>query len=212
MLNHSAERFWLKFKIWSVIFLSCLVVLGLATNIYATEKKTFVWHFDEGSGDIVQEATGSGNDGKFEDPGIQWTEGKVNNGLAFAGSNAHPHWVNVPHSSDMDIQNAITMEAWVFPKKISPARPTIIKKRSSYYLRLDVTSQISVRLYGLEPPGYQRSRSRVKLNEWSHIAVTYDGTEIKFYINGEQDENVIRATGQMESTTNPIHFGGDWSG
>ena len=212
MLNHSVSHLWLRLKIWLVISISCFVVLGLAANIQAVEKKTFVWHFDEDNGDIVQEATGSGNDGKFEDPGIQWTEGKVNNGLAFAGSNAHPHWINVPHSPDMDIQNAITLEAWVFPKKISPGRPTIIKKQSSYYLRLDITSQISVRLYGLEPSGYQMSHSTVKLNEWSHIAVSYDGKEIKFYINGEEDGNVIRATGKIKSTTNPIHFGGDWSG
>ena len=212
MLNKSAVCFGFKSKIWPLLCVSCFIVLGLATNVYVAEKKTFIWHFDEGRGDIVREATGSGNDGKLNDPGIKWTEGKVNNGLAFAGSNAHPHWINVPHSPDMDIQKAITMEAWVFPKEISPGRPTIINKSSSYHLRLDVTSQVAVRLYGLEPKGYQFSNSRVKLNEWTHIAVTYDGTEIKFYINGEQDKNVIGAAGKIKSTKNPIHFGGDWSG
>ena len=34
--------------------------------------------------------------------------------------------------------------------------------------------------------------------------------EIKFYINGEQDENVASATGKIERTTNPVLFGGDW--
>ncbi|MFB0516308.1 MAG: LamG-like jellyroll fold domain-containing protein [Candidatus Neomarinimicrobiota bacterium] len=67
-------------------------------------------------------------------------------------------------------------------------------------------------LYGLELTGYQRSNSQVKLTQWTHIAVIYDGAEIKFYINGEKDENVIRASGKIKSTTNPIHFGGDRSG
>jgi hypothetical protein len=212
MRNHSVARFWLKFKAKFVISLSCFVLLGLAINIYAAEKKTFVWHFDEGDSDIVREATGSGNDGKFNDPGIQWTEGKMDKGLAFAGSNEHPHWIDVPHSPDMDIQNAITMEAWVFPKEISPGRPTIINKQSSYHLRLDLTSQVAVQLYGVEPSDYQFSHSLIKLNEWTHIAVTYDGAEIKFYINGEQDENVVKAAGKIRSTTNAVHFGGDLSG
>ena len=212
MLNHSAAHLGLKLKVWFVISISCFVALALTTNIYAAEKKTFIWNFDEGNGDIAQEATGNGNDVKFNDPGIQRNEGKVNKGLTFAGSNTHPHWINVPHSPDVDIQNAITLEAWVFPKEISPGRPTIIHKKSSYYLRLDVTSQVTIRLYGVEPSDYQFSHGQVKLNEWAHIAVTYDGTEIKFYINGEQDENVVRAAGKIESATNPVHFAGDWSG
>jgi hypothetical protein len=67
-------------------------------------------------------------------------------------------------------------------------------------------------LYGIEPSGYQFSHDQVKIDEWTHIAVTYDGREIKFYLNGEQDESVIRATGKIQTGTNPIHFGGDWSG
>jgi hypothetical protein len=212
VLNRAVARLGFKLRICPAVCVACFVVWGFATNVCAAENKTFIWHFDEGSGDIAREATGSGNDGRFNDPGIQWTEGKVKNGLAFSGSDAHPQWIHVPHSPDMDIQKAITMEAWVFPKETSPGRPTIINKSSSYRLRLDTTSQVVVCLYGLEPTGYQCSNSRVKLNQWTHIAVTYDGAEIKFYINGEQDENVIRASGKIKSTTNPIHFGGDPSG
>jgi hypothetical protein len=192
VLNRAVARLGFKLRICPTVRVACFIVWGFATNVCAAENKTFIWHFDEGSGDIAREATGSGNDGRFNDPGIQWTEGKVKNGLAFSGSDAHPQWIHVPHSPDMDIQKAITMEAWV--------------------LRLDTTSQVVVCLYGLEPTGYQCSNSRVKLNQWTHIAVTYDGAEIKFYINGEQDENVIRASGKIKSTTNPIHFGGDPSG
>jgi hypothetical protein len=210
MINYNFLRSQLKilFIISSLYF----VVWGLTSNVYAAEGKTFIWHFDAGNGDTVQEATGNGNNGKFNDPGIQWINGKINGGLAFAGSNSHPHWIDVPHSPIMDIQDAITLEAWVFPQEISPGRPTIIHKSSSYYFRLDITSQISVLLYGLEPSDYQLSHGKVKLNEWNHIAVTYDGKEIKFYIDGEQDENVVRAAGKIQSNTKPIHFGGDWSG
>jgi len=210
MIKNIVIHFGSRLRLGFIIFLLSFGVLGLAKNIYAAEKNTFVWHFNESNGDIVREATG--NEGIFNAPGIQWIDGKIDGGLAFTGSNTHPHWIEVPHSPEMDIRNAITLEAWVFPKEISPGRPTIIHKSSSYYFRLDITSQISVRLYGLEPSDYQLSHGKLELNEWTHIAVTYDGKEIKFYINGEQDENVVRATGQIQSNTEPIHFGGDWSG
>ncbi len=88
--------------------------VAVTANVFTDEKRTFIWHFDEGCGDIVREATASCNDGKFYGLGIQWTEGKLNKGLVFAGSNAHPQWINVPHSPDLNIQHVITMEAWVF--------------------------------------------------------------------------------------------------
>lgn len=196
------------------VFVICISLFfaAVTANVFTDEKKTFIWHFDEGCGDMAREATASCNDGKFYGSGIQWTEGKLNKGLVFTGSDAHPQWINVPHSPDLNIQQAITMEAWMFPNEIGPTRATIIHKSSSYHLQLDMTSKVTVRLYGLEPSGYQTSHGRVKICEWNHIAITYDGTEIKFYINGEQDENVASATGKIKRTTNPVFFGGDWPG
>ena len=118
----------------------------------------------------------------------------------------------MPHSPDLNIQQTITMEAWVFPNEIGPTSATIIHKSSSYHLQLDMTLKVAVRLYGLEPSGYLISHGRVKIFEWTHIAIIYDGREIKFYINGQQDENVASATGKIRRITNPVLFGGDWPG
>jgi len=108
----------------------------------------------------------------------------------------------------VDIQDAITMEAWIFPTKISPGRPTIIYKASAYHMRIDIDSQLSTQIYGVSSPGFHNADGKVELNKWAHVAVTYDGEEIKFYINGKQDFKVIEATGKIQSRPNKVLIGG----
>ena len=174
-----------------------------------------VWHFDEGAGDVCKEANGTGNDGVFTGDGkdnIQWVAGKGNTALQFSGETGAGQWVEVLHSDDTDIRDAITMEAWVFPTTIDGDKRTIVAK-NSYYLQIEPTAQIATYLYEVDPEEYHLSEATLNLNEWAHVAVTYDGAKIKIYINGEQDATVIDATGQIR--TNPgmgVHLGGEQDG
>lgn len=181
-------------------------------NLHAAENKTLIWHFDEGKGDAVKEATENGNEGKFNGNRIKWVKSIRTNALEFSGSNSDNQWIEVQHSDDLDIRDAITMEAWIFPTEISPGRPTIIYKRNAYHMRIDIDSRLSTYLYGLDPNDYHESDGQVELNKWTHVAVTYDGEEIKFYFDGKQDAKVIEATGKMQSNQDGVLIGGRPSG
>jgi hypothetical protein len=174
-------------------------------------KLEMVWHFDEGKGDACEEANGTGNDGVFAGDGkknIKWVNGKSKKALEFSGEFGASQWVEVPHSADTDIRDAITMEAWVFPTTIDGDKRTIITKMA-YYMQIEPTAQIATYFYDVTPPGYHLSDGTVNENEWSHVAVTYDGAEIKIYINGEADI-VVAATGQIKTTPDVgIHIGGE---
>lgn len=203
--------------------LACLMVLSFAlvlvcggafTDAHAANLE-MIWHFDEGKGDTCKEANGTGNDGVFTGDGnknIKWVQGKSNKALEFSGDTGKGQWVEVPHSDDTDVRDAITMEAWVFPTTIPGDKRTIITK-NSYYFQIEPTGQIATYYYEVDPPGYHLSDGKVNENEWSHLAVTYDGEEIKFYINGKQDSKVIKAAGQIRH--NPswgVHIGGEQDG
>jgi len=174
-----------------------------------------IWHFDDGKGDTCKEANGTGNDGVFAGDGgknIKWVNGQYKKALEFSGTVGKGQWVEVPHSDDTDVRDAITMEAWVFPTTIPGDKRTIITK-NSYYFQIEPTGQIATYYYEVAPPGYHLSDGTVNEKEWSHLAVTYDGKEIKFYINGKQDSKVIKATGKIRH--NPgwgVHIGGEQDG
>ena len=45
---------------------------------------------------------------------------------------------------------------------------------------------------------------------WSHLAVTYDGANLRFYVNGTQASTQAR-TGSIATSTGPLRIGGNAS-
>src|SRR5205814_9746391 len=43
---------------------------------------------------------------------------------------------------------------------------------------------------------------------WAHLAATYDGADLRLYVDGVQVASQSQ-TGLIESSTNPLHLGGD---
>jgi hypothetical protein len=194
-------------KIFSLFFITMIIIAGTFTNAIAADKLEMVWHFDEGQGDVCKEDNRTGNDGIFDGADknkIKWVDGKDQKALQFTGQ-----WVTVKHSDDTDIRDAITMEAWIYPTVIEGDKRTIITK-AAYYLQIEPTSQVATYFYDVNPPGYHLSSGKINANEWTHVAVTYDGKEIKFYINGEEDKTVIKATGRIRHRPDwNLHLGGE---
>ena len=200
--------------------ISLLIIMAMMLSLTVLKEANadteLIWHFDEGSGEVCKEANGTGNDAVFmgaKKENIQWGEGKIGKALLFSGKLEKGQWVEVPHSPDVDIRDAITMEAWVHPINIPATKGTVIMKLA-YYMQVESSLNIATYFYGLKPvEGYFLSDDKIELKEWSHIAVTYDGKKIKFYINGEQNGNSIGATGQIRSNPGAgVHIGGEQPG
>ena len=74
--------------------------------------------FDEGVGTTVAYASGHGHGGTIEG-GAKWTnEGKFGSALAFDGAQS---WVTVADAPDLDLSDAMTLEAWVRPRTLGAA-------------------------------------------------------------------------------------------
>ena len=50
--------------------------------------------------------------------------------------------------------------------------------------------------------------SGLPTNQWSHVAATYDGTQLEFYVNGTQISSRPQ-TGNIMTSINALHIGGD---
>ena len=46
------------------------------------------------------------------------------------------------------------------------------------------------------------------MNAWTHLAATYDGSTLRFYVNGTQAASRA-VTGGITSSTNPLRIGGN---
>jgi uncharacterized repeat protein (TIGR03803 family) len=166
--------------------------------------------FDEGAGQIAGDASGNGHAGNIKQ--AQWsTAGRFGSALEFDGQN---DWVTIADAADLDIRDAITLEAWVNPRSLSGWN-TIVLKESGNGLAYSLYAND---FYPLHPAGYVNvggsndisvvDDTALALNSWSHVAMTYDGTMLRLYING--DEVGRRAlTGRIIATNKELRIGGN---
>ena len=101
----------------------------------------------------------------------------------------------------------MTLEAWINPSALTGVwRDVIYKGNDNYYLEAESTSgkpatggTFGAPLFGTATPA---------LNTWTHLAGTYDGATLRFYVNGVQVSSRAQ-TGAIAVSTNPLQIGGD---
>ena len=129
-----------------------------------------------------------------------WTNGKFGSALEFDGKN---DYVEVPYSDNLDITDAITLSAWVYPNSLSDWASIIERDQQAGYKLGFLNNNVTFTLYGLWD---SFSIGTIPLNQWSHIAATYDRQNVKIYINGNLD-NTIPHTDQIGIGTSPLDIG-----
>ena len=174
--------------------------------------------FNEASGPMANDSSGNGNSGSIN--GAMRVAGQAGYGgaLSFDGVSAI---VTVTHSASLALSTGMTLEAWVNPTANAGAAPNdgwrtvILKERGP--------NGLAYALYGNDgnsnpsrPAGYINSgfdkeataAPALPVGVWSHIAVTYDNTAIKLYVNGAL-RNTFTTTGAISASTGPLQIGGN---
>ncbi len=92
-----------------------------------------------------------------------------------------------------------TVEAWIRPQPSTDERAPIVRM-DKFYFQVFENNRLAAYWYGKSPAGFHYSSiNSVKMDEWSHVAVVWDGLGVRFYINGSLD-NPILTSGTGEST------------
>jgi Concanavalin A-like lectin/glucanases superfamily len=194
--------------------LICLVafifVLGVASN--ASAELVAQWKFDEGTGTVAMDATGNGNDGTLEDDPT-WVEGQFGQALAFDGSR-----VTILASDTLTgdlFQGTFTLSAWIKPTLTGNTwqqvfRSMIVAGTSNDTLFVNNDGRLSWRgrVGGAWAGGMCETDPGVApANEWTHAAVTGDGTNFRIYVNGElSQESAFQKT---DGSNTIFYIGGD---
>jgi hypothetical protein len=104
---------FIKLIFWTVVA-SFAGLIALAYTVPSQSGKTDIntvalWHFDEGTGDTIYDASGNNNHGVIN--GATWTsEGKFGYGLQFDGVD---DYVRVLDDPSLNLNDEVTVEAWI---------------------------------------------------------------------------------------------------
>lgn len=171
------------------------------------------YSFNEGSGTALIDRTGSGRTGTLSGP--TWTtSGKFGGALSFDGTN---DWVTIADANSLDLTNGMTLEAWVRPSALS-GYPTVILKEMSGGLAYGLYAYDSAP----RPAGYvtvagsdvgASGTSNLLLNTWTHLALTYNGSVLRLFVNGAQVASRT-LSGSIQTSTGALRIGGNavWGG
>ncbi|HCL06907.1 MAG TPA: hypothetical protein DHW64_13550, partial [Chitinophagaceae bacterium] len=130
--------------------------------------------------------------------------------LNFDGDNDQ---VTIPHNNTLNPGTGITLETWVYPTDgVTPSQSVIGKStqqvRGYIFPRTDDGWKSFSFYVHLDGQGWNIiSATYPSINEWHHVAATYDGFVMKIYLDGEL-KATKEVTGTMSSNTNPVTIGG----
>jgi hypothetical protein len=178
----------------------------ITTTAPATTGLVGYWKFDDGSGTTTVDSSGSGNNGTLNG-GTRWTSGLFGSALDFDGVN---DYVDCGANTSLDITAKVTLSAWVKTRDSgnSQYNPFVGKGDTSYALQHQNGNNIEFFIYDAGAWPYARMTGVTSSfnGTWHHVAGTYDGSELKVYVDGLL-RGTTAHTGAIATSTYAVSMG-----
>ncbi len=124
-------------------------------------------------------------------------------------------FVEVPDSPSLGVTDTITMTAWIYRDVDSGGWERIIAKSddSGYDYWLQITSSDSLGGGFVDTEGTAWNAldlapgTPIPTSQWTHVAIVYDGTHVKAYVNGLLNKSIEIGTFSIRTSAKPLWFG-----
>jgi hypothetical protein len=176
------------------------------------ENSTGVWdshyrivqHLGETSG-IHYDSTVYGNNGTCYNGVVMDTAGIVDGADSFDGSN---DYIGIPNNPSLAL-TSVTVEAWCKTTISATVEPVICKDYdgSSVLFRIDIGTTDSANGFGFFDGAWHTTAiaGTERNGYWHHLVGTYDGSALKYYVDGSLI-NTVFYIGGLPSNTAPVYI------
>ena len=172
------------------------------------------WRLGESSGTVAADESGNGLDGtSFNSPTLG-EPGALAGDADTAIDIATGQYVQVADNALLDVTTGLTVEAWIKPDDTGAGHRGIVSKNSTssapygYEMaqssdRLRVGAEVGGVWYG---SNYSADGSLVA-GVWQHVGFTFNGTDIRCYVNGVLSGTPTSAVGTISTNTTHVRIG-----
>ena len=199
----------------SLLSICLIVVLGTVGEAVREDDLALYLSFDEAKGDTAKDKSKHKNDGTIHKG--KRVKGKIGQAVELSGEAGG--WVEVPDSKSLDITDEITLMCWVYPTEFTNEWFRIIVKTWAG----DTAPWM---VYGFYEQGGSNGKTgfiisvdngtekrcgngpspQLPAEEWTHLAATYDGSEMRLYYDGEVAVEQ-KAKGKIDDNDVPVSVG-----
>lgn len=165
--------------VYGMLICLCFMSSGLSFAKIDPDAALGIWFFDEGKGGAAKDSSENGNDGKLVD--AKWVAGKYGEALQFEGG-AH-----VAVGDFADYEDEVSIVALI-KTPAAPAWSDIIVGPCGDVILTLQNHKLNFAGQCAQPiPHNTWSKSLLNDDKWHYVGGTYDGKEVKVYIDGEEE-------------------------
>jgi hypothetical protein len=154
----------------------------------------------------AQDASGYGNHGTLRGTPTWAAGGKIGAALNL---NGRSDYVDCGNGASLNITDQVTLSAWVKPNMFgdSAYQGIVGKGDHAYVLQQTNVNAIQLAIYDGTWYSANSTGGTTALNSlWHHVAGTYDGVQLRLYIDGKMAASTLR-TGVIAPTTYAVYIG-----
>jgi len=167
------------------------IVLEDVSTPPSCDGAQLILYFDEGTGSIVKDASGNGNDGTIY--GARWTNGSFGYGLEFDGVD---DYVKVLNSETLNPKSQVSVAFWIKTSSLARDRALLTKGSSDHTLAywFYENSPTGIQFWMHNTKGPIIPTSSVADGNWHHIVGVFDGDYLHIYLDGKEVGTPVSAT------------------